>query len=330
MARCFVHIGVPKTGTTYIQRMCWDNRQAFLQAGILYPSAGARRGGHHDYAFLIEGGYPDWATPQPRSLDELEADLAQELQTAPDSSVLLSSEQFYIFPRPEMLLEMLQRTGALRHREPTIILYLRRQDAAQESWYNQTIKALGYSHSIDESIATFRDWWDYDANLQRWSAVFGDDAIRVRLYEEQQFAGGTLAWDFLSAMGLTGLDIRLPAERINTGLNYDLLQVQRSINRLPLSVQRKRRFHKQMIALTLRSRGTGLFNESPAVDAVRAASIMEYYAAGNARVANRYFGRGTLFLEDSKGSEFGQDVPQGITPKKLAHLIGWVLTHNVC
>jgi hypothetical protein len=35
--RVFLHIGAPKTGTTYLQNVLWRNRDALRQAGVLYP-----------------------------------------------------------------------------------------------------------------------------------------------------------------------------------------------------------------------------------------------------------------------------------------------------
>lgn len=325
--RCFLHIGAPKTGTTLLQQLCWENRKPLLDAGILYPASGARRGGHHDYAFLMDGGYPEWATPQPRDLAALEADLAEELRRF-DGDILLSSEDFYMYPHPGKLLGTLERTGVLKRRNPRIIVYLRRQDDAHESWYNQTIKALGYHHTLSESLQTFHDLWDYDANLQRWSAVFGEDALIVRLYGDREFTGGTLVNDFLSVIGVPVAGFKIPAERINTGLNYDLLEMQRCINRLPLTVQEKRRFHKSMIELSLRAKGTGLFDESPALDRSGAAAIMASYADGNRRVAERYLGRADLFSEPPDFPERDTAPRTGVTPEKIMYLLGWILSRD--
>lgn len=35
--RVYVHLGVPKTGTTYLQEILWNNRDALARAGVLYP-----------------------------------------------------------------------------------------------------------------------------------------------------------------------------------------------------------------------------------------------------------------------------------------------------
>ena len=35
--RVFFHIGAPKTGTTYLQRIMWSNRKALASIGVLIP-----------------------------------------------------------------------------------------------------------------------------------------------------------------------------------------------------------------------------------------------------------------------------------------------------
>ena len=45
------HVGTHKTGTTSIQTMMQDNRDYFLEQGILFPRAGqVRNGGQHNIA----------------------------------------------------------------------------------------------------------------------------------------------------------------------------------------------------------------------------------------------------------------------------------------
>ena len=139
---CFVHIGAPKTGSTAIQRFLFENREALRERAMLYPDANLRGYGHHDLAFLLSGGYPAWAIPQPKPL----AEIAAELRAAGadhGGSIVLSSENFYLFPAPTALRALLNSTGASIGRQIGIIVYVRRQDDAHESWYNQTVKAQG-------------------------------------------------------------------------------------------------------------------------------------------------------------------------------------------
>lgn len=320
---CIVHIGAPKTGSTLIQRVLFENRALMLAAGALYPDVSLRGYGHHDLAFLVAGGYPAWATPQSRSLDELAQELGSQCR-AHDGNVLLSSEDFYLCPNPQGLYELLRETGALHRRECRIIVYLRRQDDAHESWYNQTIKAQGATHSLEESIETSYQLWDYRHQLQRWEAVFGRDALCVRSYEGEDLFHGSLLEDFFDCAGIDGAGFSISRQRVNTGLNRDLLEFQRVMNGLPLSIQNKRAFHHQLIDLSASAAGSGLFDETPSMDPDLAERIMDRYAEGNASVAERYFGRPYLF-----GARTTAIAPraarQGLDVSKLASIVAWLL-----
>jgi hypothetical protein len=321
-----VHIGAPKTGTTLVQRVCFDNRDALTRLGVLYPDVSLRGYGHHDLAFLLAGGYPAWATPQAKTLDDLSAELMQATARH-DGSLLLSSEDFYLCPNPHGLRALLDRTGISARFEPRIIVYLRRQDDAHESWYNQTIKAQGSVDDLETCIVRAHDLWDYARNLTAWEGAFGRSALDVRLYQNGAYAGGSLLTDFCFAIGVDAAELAVPAERVNGRINADILEFQRLTNRLPLTVVEKRRYHRELIALTEATEGLGLFDEAPLIGAARRRSIMASYAAGNAAVAERFFDCAELFAEPP-ASNAAVDVERGLTTAKLASIVGWLLARK--
>lgn len=322
----YIHIGVPKTGTTFLQKMLTENRNLLLERGILYPGAHLRGFGHHDIAFLLSGGYPDWAIPQSRSLEELIT--ALKIEAADHAGpVLLSSENFYLYPEPEKLFKLLSDAGLFKNRRPVIIVYLRRQDDAHESWYNQTIKAQGYTHTAQESVESFFGLWDYRAELERWESVFGQQNLLVRPYEKSQFVGGSLLSDFAKQINLSLDGFVISNAQVNTGLNRDILEFQRLINALPLDHPERRRFHRELIDLTARTAGSGLFDEAPVIDLALRQAILERYAECNAQVAERYLGSSQLFTE--KPQEYsGATTPAGLTTEKLARIMGWLIIKN--
>jgi hypothetical protein len=320
--RCIIHIGAPKTGTTLLQKLFFDNRLRLLERGILYPDVSLRGYGHHDLAFLLAGGYPEWATPQPRPLIELTAELRASAQ-AHTGDLLISSENFFLFPAPHALRRLLDETGALEGRRPLIVVYLRRQDAAHESWYNQSIKAQGETHQFDACVERYHELWDYRLQLDAWIAVFGRESIVVRPYEDGQFLNGSLIDDFLATIGVDGSAFAIPAERINSGINKDVLEFQRIVNGLPVTIEEKRKFHRQLIELTTHTAGTGLFDESAEIDGAKRRAILAGYASGNASVAREFLDRDGLFAEEP------EDVPvansPGLTLEKLTAIIGWLM-----
>lgn len=326
---CYVHIGAPKTGSTFLQRVFFENREALRGHGLLYPDASLRGFGHHDIAFLLSGGYPAWATPQDRPLDEIARGLSAAVANH-SGSVLLSSEDFFLFPEPQRLKQFLEATGALAGRQPRIIVYVRRQDDAHEFWYNQCIKAQGETGSTEESIKRYHNLWDYDKQLGLWSAVFGDAAMVVRRYLPPTAKEPSLFDDMVDILRLRGLDLSVPPEEVNVSENRDILRFQLYLNRMPLSPQQKRRFHRDLMVLSRQAKDAGIFDERPLLSARDRAAIMDSYAAGNAAVAKRYFGDDPLFSEArlDTGPEEPFDATSGLTTEKMLYIMGWLLAYR--
>jgi hypothetical protein len=325
--RCLIHIGAPKTGSTLLERACFDNREALGEHGILYPDVSLRGFGHHDLAFLLSGGYPPWAAPQSRSLEDLAADLRSKL-LGHYGAILFSSEDFYLYPNPRGLMELLKSTGAIKDRQPLIIVYVRRQDDAHESWYNQTVKAQGYTHDVDTSVRDFYDLFDYGKQLSGWAEVFGQGAILVRPFHQSEFYNGELLQDFLSILGVDGGSFATPDERINTSLNRDILEFQRILNALPLSVRVRRRYHRELMELSARAAGSSLFDERPMLDPRKRAEILDAYASSNREVARIYLRRDELFPIMEQREQSLSLVQPGLNVEKLSAILGWLLLRD--
>jgi len=59
----YFHVGAPKTGTTFLQRVLWQNREALRSAGVLYP--GDTFGAHVHAAFdLRKSGFHGYQDPR--------------------------------------------------------------------------------------------------------------------------------------------------------------------------------------------------------------------------------------------------------------------------
>ena len=325
MRRLTVHIGAPKTGSTFLQRLLHGNRERLLrEQGILYPEVSLRGFGHHDLAFLLGGGYPDWAIPQDKSL----ATLAAELRTAVAAhrgDIILSSEDFYLYPQPEGLLRLLHDSGALDGRELRILVYIRRQDEAHESWYNQTVKAQGATHGLEEGIERDFVLWDYSAQLAPWAATFGRAAICVRRFESAAFAGGTLRSDFLQHAGVADRELVAPSDEINVSLNRDLLEFQRWFNRLPIRTVQKRRFHRQLMQLSRHSAGQGIFDETPLLGSERRRAIMSRYRASNQQLSLAWFNGEVAFSSSDGQPETRATAGFGLSAGKLLRILTWLM-----
>jgi len=325
----FVHIGAPKTGSTAIQRFLYESRDRLSAQGVLYPDVSLRGYGHHDLAFLLGGGYPGWATPQDRPLAELGEALRDAVRAGGAETVLLSSENFYLYPAPSALRGLLQSAGLSPTDSISIICYLRRQDEAHVSWYNQTVKAQGNHADFSTSMTRDHALWDYAERLKPWQAEFGTQAIMLRDYGTT--SPDDVRTDFLTAIGLSQASFELPPIRPNGRINRDLLDFQRLINRLPLRVAQKRRFHKQLIALTEAAGDSGLFDDTPFLSPSGQAALLESYSGSNRQVARTYLNREELFPAAAirTGPTPAPGKRRGLTAKKLAAIVRWLAVQRL-
>jgi hypothetical protein len=326
---CFVHIGAPKTGSTFLQKTLADSRPRLLQRGLIYPSSSLRGFGHHDIAFLLSGGYPAWATPQDKPLHQLETELAEEL-AGHDGDVLISSEDFYLFPEPARLTEFLAATGASAGRRIRIVVYVRRQDELQEAWYNQRVKAMGETRPIQDVLEESAPLWDYTAQLAPWTEALGREAMLVRRYRPVDAPAPGLLADFLSVLGLADLGLTAEEGKVNPRENRDILEFQRRLNQLPLTPQQKRRFHKQLMALSERTATLDLFDQRPLLDADQRRSIVAHYRQSNVEAARLYLGEAELFDDTAADGPMASPplAGEGLTADKLIHILGWILASD--
>jgi hypothetical protein len=323
-----LHIGAPKTGSTAIQRFIFDNRDQLKSQGILYPDVSLRGYGHHDLAFLLGGGYPEWATGQDKPLAQLRSELKAAVQSSDAHTVVISSENFFIFPNPQNLLETLQEAGLQAHDQISIVCYIRRQDDAHMSWYNQTVKAQGNTLDFAASVRRDFDLWDYAERLRPWQDTFSE--ANFILHDYARFTREDIRVDFLQILGLSPQAFDLPSGRINERINRDILNVQRLLNRLPLRVANKRRYHKQLIELTAAAADKAVFDDSPFLSLADRQALVDAYAASNEATARSFFHRCELFAPVTPEEHANTGTaPRGLTLTKIGFTLNWLFNHRL-
>ncbi|WP_075641889.1 hypothetical protein [Rhizobium oryziradicis] len=322
--RWIIHIGAPKTGSTAIQRFLFENRAMLIEHGILYPEVSIRGFGHHDLAFLLHGQYAKWATPQDRSLTDLRDILRGIVLPSAATTILLSSENFYVYPKPSALRSLLVEAGLHSSDEIVIVCYVRRQDDAHVSWYNQSVKAQGNTSSLNTTIIREHGLWDYATRLQPWADEFGINSILVRDYTPFSQRTADIRDDFLAILGADRDRFHLPAGRENERVNRDILAFQRWVNHLPLSAKKKRRYHKQLIELTAASEGAQFFDDTPLLSLAARETLLASYAASNAVLAKMYLKQETIFDPLEEKDIAAGTALSGLTIRKIFRILAWI------
>jgi hypothetical protein len=176
--RICLHIGGPKTGTTYLQTVMWRNRPALAEQGLLYP--GDRRMDHHDATLAVREASMGGRLEQTRTA-------WQRLTTAaaehPGDAIL--SHEFYCAATAEQAARAIEHLGPEKvHLVFTVRDYVRAVPAYwQEALKMRYPDGLGaYTRAaLDRTLTGPWSWLTLDAAaiLQRWSSTLPPERVHV-------------------------------------------------------------------------------------------------------------------------------------------------------
>lgn len=292
-----LHIGITKTGSKAIQQFLASDAEALAEPRIAYLKTGRSGIWHEDLFYSVENERTDLLARARREGLSSRADYA-----------VLSYEGFYQL-RAESIRLIRDTLG-----EAQILLFIRRQDAHANSWYNQLIKAhrvpISAIEEFERSATTYDPTLDHWATIEKWTSAFGRNAVHVAIYDKTRSSVDTL---------LEVLRARLPLVRpalgnSNPALTPDLAAVLRGIKELvgdsPDLVQIVDTFHRQYGSTFVDTyAGDAAYLLGPATCRM----IMGHYAASNERVRRHWFSqRDTLFPPLPGGSYASLDLTQGL------------------
>jgi hypothetical protein len=187
MRELLLHVGLHKTGTTYLQHVLLANRDRFAAAGLtLAPFLDPGEGNHYPLVRALHvAGYA------PEAFEQALAAVA----AGPGERLLVSAEELCasVTPYPDRL-RALQAAAARRFR-PRVVITLRRQDHLLESVFGQASRTW-YSGGIRD-FDGYR--LDHDARLRGLEEVFGSENVTVNIYKD---AGDDVLGSFLQAVGV--------------------------------------------------------------------------------------------------------------------------------
>jgi hypothetical protein len=223
MPAVILHIGLPKTGTTYLQEWLKLNASILEQYGRkIVPSLLAHR---------LAVGAIKGATRNRRDISDIlsKADLQHALTEASHDGAVLSSEYFSV-AKPQDVAQLLAQSGLSIAKT---IIYLRRQDHLCAAGYAQAIKMLGV-FKIPDNVIDNKDL-DWNFLERKWKAVSRDV-----IFVNYDLHKADLPRSFLEAIGAPGAPTIKLASQINVSLTAEMTEIARLLNQsnIPYDVDR--------------------------------------------------------------------------------------------
>ncbi|WP_226688582.1 hypothetical protein [Ruegeria arenilitoris] len=201
----WLHIGMPKTGTTALQAYVRQNKAPLADVGLHYLEAGRRRLegsgrlaiSHNIIAFRIN--------QTNESMDPFRALMATEYEAHSDQTCLVSSEMFYSCD----LNKLAQVFAEIPSRDLRITYYCRRYSDFFEADYKQRAKngRMGTSASeyVRDRLAKIKndpDTFTFSAKLDQIRQAFPGVTIVPMMYDRAQMIQGHIVDDFMSRIGV--------------------------------------------------------------------------------------------------------------------------------
>ena len=303
MSTVYLHMGMPKTGTTALQRFFAMNQEVLQAHGFAYPIMPFRydaiadvRNAHFMIRFRKHRKHPKWYS----GFDEVKK------AAATCDNILLSDEQLWSTQRKQGFWKRLKQGFADIGADFKVIVYLRRQDEQAESHWNQKVKEpkSRVTMSFEEYLTAGRHNYmpfHYDEALDRIADRIGKENLFVRAYEKGQFKNGSIFEDFLDILGLELTEeYQLPEYTANVRLPNNAVEIKRHLNEVyPEGVPDF--FYSAISEAYGMQSQTSVFGKKTSMFSPELRrEFMSQYEEGNARVAREYLGRedGRLFYDD--------------------------------
>jgi len=228
---CYLHVGCPKTGTSYLQSVLWASRERLVEQGLELPLEGPS---DHFYLTLALRNMLDEAMDPPRAfsaLDRLQTALAQ----VRSPRVLISHES--LAPAtPEQVDRLLAMLDGFEVHVVITARDLARQIPSgwqQRVQQREQVSYADFLAAVEERTPAAYDFWvnqDLLDITSRWGAQVPADRVHLVTVPQPGSRRGLLLERFCSVLGVdaTSLDVEVPRE--NTSLGMVQAELLRRVN----------------------------------------------------------------------------------------------------
>ncbi|MDX2347090.1 MAG: hypothetical protein QNK11_09495 [Legionella sp.] len=239
MKKLYLHIGSHKTGSSSIQLALYHNQTLLNEHDFSFFSQ------NPDGADVEIGNTSNWLTGNKAFQDDLYQgvglrvlnanELADQLNSMPCNHIIMSAENFsWIFEKDEI--KKLYQALSL-YFDVKILVYIRRQDKLAISHYQQVSKEsthvdFGYykggCKALPSGRKNYDEYLDFNEKLSKWSDVFGQENMLIRIFERELLVGHDVVTDFLQSIGLRNLKIK--PVKVNESNGFEKTKVGHLVN----------------------------------------------------------------------------------------------------
>lgn len=304
MRTLYLHIGAEKTGTTTLQHVLASNADVLAARGVHYLQSAGWLNARMIPAWCVNDDVYDdfFLDHQIRDQAGRDAFKAQfhaaftaELDALDPTvhTVIASSEHLHSRVVTEAAVRRVADLVQPFFDRIQIICYLREQAATCSSHYSTEIK-FGITTPFRDFMANCHPgniYYNHLDMLANWRAVFGTEALCVRVFDKRRLDGGDLITDFFNQIDLAlGAAVRRPEAALNVSLNPLGEVVGRALN---IAVPR---YNSDGTVNQQRLRAVAQLEQSfqgPgfAIEPSQARKIYDAFRASNREVSRLYLGK---------------------------------------
>ncbi|MGH3320954.1 MAG: hypothetical protein ACRDN9_12360 [Streptosporangiaceae bacterium] len=233
--RVYVHIGAPKTGTTFLQQVLWSNRRALARQGVTLPGKGYAD--HFRATQDLREKRQGATSRSPSWRGEWDA-LARQARRARTSAVVISCELLAAAGAEQAR----RAIASLEPAEVHVVYTARELTGLLTAAWQEQVKHR-YTGGFDEWLAEViegprgsgaRGWFwrvhDPVQVLRRWSAGVPPDRVHVVPVPPAGTAPDLLWQRFSSVLGVDPGRVDAAAARPNTSLGLAETELLRRVN----------------------------------------------------------------------------------------------------
>lgn len=224
----FVHIGLPKTGTTYLQEVLWGARRALRKDGVLLPGQGHRE---HLWAALDLQGRSGLARRHPRAPGSLDR-LLDEVRSWRGRALL--THEFFCGASSKQASELIDR---LAPAEVHVVVTARDTLSMLTAGWQEYVKNGGTAPLREMPPATGArggefSWrtWDLGGVLERWGPHLPPERVHVLPMPPAGSAPDQHWHNFADVLGVDPTAYAVPERVANPALGVVQVELLRRVN----------------------------------------------------------------------------------------------------